>query len=116
MDQPESTTLARVLAQLPDPRKRRGKRHAWTFLWTLIGTALLSEQRTPHAIAHWVQLHADELLARRQPARRQVPSESTLRRALRHVDLAALEAQLTQFSARLPSAPAALPPARIRRF
>ena len=110
MDQSESTTLASVLAQVPDPRKRRGRRHAWPLLWTLICTALLSEQRTPHAIAHWVQLHADELRAHLQPARRQFPSASTLRRALRHVDLAALEAQLTQFSASLPPAPAAPPP------
>jgi DDE family transposase len=60
MDQSESTTLTCVLAQVPDPRKRRGRRHAWPLLWTLICTALLSEHRTPHAIAHWVQFHADE--------------------------------------------------------
>jgi hypothetical protein len=35
MDQSESTTLASVLAQVPDPRKRRGRRHAWPLLWTL---------------------------------------------------------------------------------
>ena len=114
MDHPESTTLARVLAQVPDPRKQRGKRHAWTFLWTTICTALLSEQRTPHAIAHWIRLHAEELIARLQPARPQVPSESTVRRALRHVDLTALEQQLTQFSQHLPPparpAPVAPPP------
>ena len=94
MDHPESTTLASVFAHVPDPRKRRGKRHAWTFLWTTICTAVLSEQRTPHAIAHWVQLHADELRAHLQPARRQLPSESTIRRTLRHVDVAALEQHL----------------------
>ena len=98
MDHFESTTLASVLAHVPDPRKRRGKRHAWTFLWTTICTALLSEQRTPHAIAHWIRLHAEELIARLQPACHQVPSESTVRRALRHDDLTALEQQLTQFS------------------
>ncbi len=112
MDHPESTTMESVLAQVPDPRKRRGKRHAWTFLWTTICTALLSEQRTPHAIAHWIRLHAEELIARLQPARHQVPSESTVRRALRHIDLTALEQQLTQFSQHLPppSAPEAPPP------
>ncbi|MDQ5853073.1 MAG: ISAs1 family transposase [Chloroflexota bacterium] len=112
MDHPESTTLESVLAQVPDPRKRRGKRHAWTLLWTTICTALLSEQRTPHAIAHWIRLHAEELIARLQPARHQVPSESTVRRALRHIDLTALEQQLTQFSQHLPppSAPEAPPP------
>ena len=111
MDHPESTTLASVLAQVPDPRKRRGKRHAWTFLWTTICTAVLSDQRTPHAIAHWILLHAEELIARLQPARRQVPSESTVRRAFRHVDLTALEQQLTQFTQHLPPPGAATPPA-----
>ncbi len=112
MDHPESTTLESVVAQVPDPRKRRGKRHAWTFLWTTICTALLSEQRTPHASAHWIRLHAEALIARLQPARHQVPSESTVRRALRHIDLTALEQQLTQFSQHLPppSAPEAPPP------
>lgn len=117
MDHPESTTLANVFAQLPDPRKRRGKRHGWTLIWTTICTALLSEQRTPHAIAHWIQLHADELLARLQPARRQVPSEATIRRALRQVDRSVLEQRLATFAQHLPEpsapavpAPATLPP------
>ena len=111
MDHFESTTLASVLAHVPDPRKRRGKRHAWTFLWTTICTALLSEQRTPHAIAHWIRLHAEELIACLQPPRRQVPSESTVRRALRHVDLTTLEQHLTQFTQHLLPPGAATPPA-----
>ncbi len=82
MDHPESTTLVSVFKQVPDPRKPRGKRHPWTFLWTIICTALLSEQRTPHAIAHWAQVHADELLAHLHPARPRIPSESTMRAAL----------------------------------
>jgi predicted transposase YbfD/YdcC len=65
----------------------------------------------PHAIAHWIRLHADELLARLQPARRQVPSASTVRRALRHIDLTALEQQLTQVTQQLPPPGAAQPPA-----
>lgn len=111
MDHPESTTLASVFAHVPDPRKRRGKRHAWTFLWTTICTAVLSEQRTPHAIAHWILFHAEEVIARLQPARHQVPSQSTVRRALRHIDLTALEQQLTQFTQHLSSPSVAAPAA-----
>ena len=98
MDQEQSTTLAGVFAQVPDPRKARGKRHPWPFIWTIICTALLSGQRTPHAIAHWAQLHAEELVRRLQPVRPAVPSESTLRRALRRIDLSVLERQLSQFT------------------
>jgi predicted transposase YbfD/YdcC len=118
MDFDESTTLVAVLRQVPDPRKRRGQRFAWSLLWTIIGAALLSAQRTPHAIAHWAHLHADELLAQLQPPRPQIPSEATIRRALRQVDRAALEQQLTKFSqaaaaevAPAPDAPPLAPPA-----
>lgn len=108
MDQHQSTTLAGVFAHVPDPRKARGKRHPWTFIWTIICTALLSGQRTPHAIAHWAQLHAEELVSRLQPARPAVPSESTIRRALRRIDPTILEHQLSQFTPECP--PLAPPP------
>jgi hypothetical protein len=107
MDQQQSTTLAGVFAQVPDPRKARGKRHPWIFIWTIIGTALLSGQCTPHAIAHWAHLHAEELVRRLQPARPTVPSESTIRRALRRIDLPLLERQLSQFTPARPVAAAA---------
>lgn len=111
MDQPKSTTLVEVLAQVPDPRKLRGTRHAWTFIWTIICTALLSEQRTPHAIAHWAHLHAAELLTQLHPRRPRIPSESTFRRALRAVDLVALEQQVAHFTQQPALPPTPLQPA-----
>lgn len=45
-------------------------------------------------MGQWVVEREDELLALLQPARGQLPSTSTLRRALRAVDLAALERQV----------------------
>jgi len=111
MDQPKSTTLVAVLAQVPDPRKLRGTRHAWIFIWTIICTALLSEQRTPHAIAHWAHLHAEELLTQLHPRRRRIPSESTFRRALRKVDLVALEQQVAHFTQHCAGPPAPCQPA-----
>src|SRR5215210_1345278 len=98
MDAQQSTTLAGVFGQVPDPRKARGKRHPWTFIWTIISTAVLCGQRTPHAIAHWAHLHAEELVRCLQPARPPVPSEATIRRALRRIDLAELEHQLSLFT------------------
>lgn len=111
MDDRESITFVAVLGQLPDPRKRRGQRFAWSLLWTIIGAALVSAQRTPHAIAHWAHLHADELLTELQPARGQIPSEATIRRALRQVDRAALEQQVTALTQAAAAAPAAVPEA-----
>ncbi len=110
MDQPQSTTLAGVFAQVPDARHRRGTRPPWTYIWTIICTAILSGQRTPHAIAHWATLHAVDLVARLQPQRPQVPSEATFRRALRQIDRTKLEEHLTHFTQNLAPPPPPLDP------
>jgi hypothetical protein len=36
MDQSQYSSLLEVLAIIPDPRKARGKRYAWTLLLTLL--------------------------------------------------------------------------------
>ena len=95
---------------MPDARHRRGTRHPWTYIWTIICTAILSGQRTPHAIAHWATLHAVDLVARLQPQRPQVPSEATFRRALRQIDRTKLEEHLTHFTQNLAPPPPPLDP------
>jgi predicted transposase YbfD/YdcC len=81
-------------------------------LLTLIAAALVSGQQSLRAIGQWVAEHAEEVgpLVALPPGR--VPSASTLRRALRAVDVTALEAQMTQFVAALPAPPP--PPAEER--
>ena len=91
------TTLIQYLALVPDPRKARGKQLEWLFLLGLIAAALLCQQRTPHAIAQWAVYQAIPLLAAFQPRSGRVPSESTILRTLRHLDIAALEQYLAQF-------------------
>ena len=81
---------------VPDPRKAQGKRLEWSFLWGVITSALLWNQRTPAAIAQWACDQATLLLAAFHPAHGRVPSESTIRRTLRHVDIGALEQHLAQ--------------------
>lgn len=103
MDQPKYSMLMEAVADIPDPRKARGKRHAWALLLTLIAAALLSGQRTGRAIGQWVDEHTVELLTRLPIPQRPLPSTSTLRRALRAIDVAALEARLAQFAAELPA-------------
>lgn len=83
---------------MPDPRQARGKRLEWTFILGVIACAVLSQQRSAAAIAHWVHSHAPLLLTAFQPRQGRVPSEATIRRALRHVDVEHLEYHL----ARLP--------------
>lgn len=113
MDRTESTTFAALIASLPDTRKPRGQRHPWSAIWTIICLALLSDQRTPHAIAHWALLRSDDLRSALLLDRPRLPSEATIRRALRQVDRPLLEERLALFTQTLPSrfsSPPAPPP------
>lgn len=96
MDEEQYSTLMEAVAMVPDPRKARGKRFAWSLLLALICSALASDQHDPHAIADWVYHHARELRRRLHPTNGRLPSESTLRRTLRMLDLSALEQQLAR--------------------
>lgn len=101
MDQTKYSTLMATLQEIPDPRKARGQRYTWSFLLTLVCAGLASGQQTAHAIAHWVTLHAQELQASLQSESSGVPSESTLRRVLRRIDIQKLEYHLTHYADRL---------------
>ncbi len=94
MDQLQYSNVLAGVQMVPDPRKAQGKRLEWSFLWGVITSALLCNQRTPAAIAQWARDQATLLLAAFRPAHGRVPSESTIRRTLRHVDIGALEQHL----------------------
>ncbi|MCL5025770.1 MAG: ISAs1 family transposase [Chloroflexi bacterium] len=98
MDQQQYTTLVQALADVPDPRKRRGRRYPWIMLLTLVSAAMASGQQHGRAIGQWVQEHAETLRDALEWAGRSLPSEATLRRTLRTVDLVALEERLRQIN------------------
>jgi hypothetical protein len=98
MDTQKYTSLLQALEAVPDPRKARGKQRAWSLILTLISGALASNAGSGHAIARWVQDRATDLLTQLQPERGRLPSEATLRRALRAIDLSSLEQHLAQFA------------------
>ena len=107
MDAPQYRDLRAALSDVPDPRCRRGRRYPWPVLLTLIAAALVSGQQGMRAIGQWVVEHAEELwpLLDLPPGR--VPSPATLRRAVRTVDVAALEDRIGRFVAGLPTRPVA---------
>lgn len=105
MDQPQYSSLMALVAKVPDPRRARGKQLEWTFIWGVIVSALLSQQRSSTAIAQWARCHATTLVAAFRPARGRVPSESTIRRALQRVDVVALERHLTTLDTTAAGAP-----------
>lgn len=98
MDEPQYSTLMEALSAVPDPRKARGKQFSWILLLTLVSSAVASGERSGHGIASWVAEHAAALLVWLRPERERLPSESTLRRALRRVDVVALEQRLAQYT------------------
>jgi predicted transposase YbfD/YdcC len=98
MDEPQYSTLLEALSAVPDPRKARGKQYSWVLLLTLVSSALGSGERSGHGIATWVAEHTSALLVWLRPERDRLPSESTLRRALRQVDVAVLEQRVAQYT------------------
>jgi predicted transposase YbfD/YdcC len=109
---PLRNTLIDSLQHVPDPRQARGKQFEWLFLLGTITAALLCEQRSPRAIAQWASSHAAALLAAFRPRSGRVPSEATLLRTLRHLDVDALEHILADFIHSLsapPSSPHIVP-------
>lgn len=99
MDLPQYSSLIEALRHVPDPRQARGKQLEWTLIGGVIGCALLCQQRSIAAIADWVQHQQALLIHAFRPARQRVPSEATIRRALRHVDVVALEQQVVALMA-----------------
>ncbi len=96
MDTCQYTTLAAALTEVPDPRQRRGQRYPWSLLLILFTAALASGERHERGIGQWVQEPAPELAHWLGWSGPRFPSEATVRRALREVDLGALDARLAQ--------------------
>ena len=93
MDTCEYGTLSAALADIADPRQKRGQRHAWMVILVLIAAAMVGGARSEKAIGRWVTVRRKELSERLKLARG-VPSASTLRRALQAISVEALEARL----------------------
>lgn len=102
MDEAKYMTLAEALADIPDPRKRRGQRYPWKLLLILISAALGSGQQNGRGIAQWVREQGEQLGRLLGRPGKPLPSEATLRRAARALDVGALEERIGQFAAGLP--------------
>ena len=96
MDGKQYNTLQAALLTVPDVRKARGKRHSWSLLVTVIAGAMSSGASSGKAVRRWMEARKEELLVALAPERG-LPSESTLRRVLRQMPIAALEEALARF-------------------
>lgn len=103
MDHQHLTTLFALLKAIPDPRKARGKRYSWVCLLAILCVGVLAGQHSGSAIVDWATFRSAEVLACLAPLLHRIPSASTLRRALRYIDIETLERVAAQFVRNLDS-------------
>lgn len=89
--------LQAPLRQVPDPRDRRGVRHALPGLLAVGVAAVLAGARSFAAIGEWALETPAELLTELGVRRSARPSESAIRRALTRVDADILDAVIGAF-------------------
>lgn len=101
MDPGQYTSLLQALAQVPDPRKARGKQHEWRIILAVLCAAVASGQRSVRAIAQWAKEHEAQLTQQLHPTAHRLPSAATFYRVMRSVDVTSVEhhlAHLARFS------------------
>ncbi|WP_443043877.1 transposase family protein [Streptomyces sp. NBC_00322] len=109
--------LLDALAQLPDPRRRQGRRHPLPFILALAACVVLAGSKSVTAIAEWAADAPDRVLldcgaALRDPHHPyHPPSEATVRRVLQRLDGNALDRTLGAWLADRAYAGRADPPA-----
>jgi predicted transposase YbfD/YdcC len=109
------------LAQITDPRQRRGRRHTLGAVLAVAVAAVLAGARSLAAIGEWAADAPEPVLAalgvRRDPLRRawQPPAEATMRRILARVDPDALDRAIGAWLADQRPPPGPSPPGRSPR-
>jgi hypothetical protein len=86
------------LAQVVDPRKRRGVRHPIQSILAIAACAVLSTARSFTTIAEWAAQLSPEQLRRFGSPRNTAPSERTFRRMLSAVDAHAFDRVIGQWA------------------
>jgi predicted transposase YbfD/YdcC len=89
----QSIRLLQALSAVPDPRRRRGRRHSLQSILLVAISAVLAGARSYAAIADWAVLARPAVAVCGRP-----PSGATIRRVLLAVDPVALQAALTRWS------------------
>jgi predicted transposase YbfD/YdcC len=90
--------LIEVLAEVPDPRKRRGKRHPLVAILALACAAMLAGYRSYSAIAEWGANYGPEVMRGLGFTRESGPCASTLCNVLKRIDRNAFEAKLSDWA------------------
>jgi hypothetical protein len=94
-----SLSLLEALAQVPDPRHRRGVRHPLPAILALAVVAILAGRAGPGPIAEFGRSHGPALAHALGFRRGKTPAKSTFSEVLRAVDPAELERALSRWVA-----------------
>ena len=97
MTSTSSCHLLDMLAEVPDPRKKKGRRHPLVSMLALTVVGLLCGQRSYTQIAKWARLHPDLPNALGFTAK-QTPAAATFHYLYRRLDITAVEKTLTQWT------------------
>lgn len=93
----DPASLFALLAQLPDPRKRRGRRYSLAAVLAVLILAKMAGETTLSGIAQWGRLRAAWLCPLLQVPRSSLPCANTYTDLCAKLDLADLNRRLAQF-------------------
>src|SRR5215210_5832414 len=91
-------SLLAAFAEVPDPRKPRGRRHPLPALLALSTAAMLSGARSLYAIAQWGRLQPPAVVRALGFTRERTPTVSTLHLVFKDLDVQAFEAALARWA------------------
>ena len=98
MTRNNSRHLLDMLADVPDFRKCRGKRHPLQAVLGLIVIAMMVGYRTYSAIAEYGRTYAPKLAEALGFTQKKTPCAATLHHLLKNIDVKALETTLSQWA------------------
>lgn len=95
--------LVEILAEIPDSRKAKGRRHSLCAILSLCVVAMIAGAKNPRAIARWWQNRQElkGLLEKLGFDKGKGPSQSTLYRVLALIDMEKFETQAGQWVERI---------------
>ena len=110
MTKTRSDHLIEILAQIPDPRNAKGKRHSLCAILALAVIAIMCGYRSYSAIAQWGRTYAPALVKALGFTHAKTPCAATLHNLFKRLDIVKLEAVLSQWVVQtLESLPVASP-------
>jgi len=78
--------ILEAFTQLQDPRRRAGQRHNLALCLALFTLAIAAGNKGFLAIGDWIASYREQLIDLFKPPKNRLPSYSTIRRSLLHVD------------------------------